>query len=98
MASERIAVIGGGNMGEALAGGMVSAGYVSKDRIVLAEPVEDRRNYLKSKGFETVAEGPQAVEGAGSVLFAVKPQDLASVLGQLSGNGRRRRAAPISGN
>ena len=29
MGSERIAVIGGGNMGEALAGGMVSAGYAS---------------------------------------------------------------------
>lgn len=85
MVSERIAVIGGGNMGEALAGGMVNAGYISKDRIVLAEPVEDRRNYLKSKGFDTVAEGSKAVDGVASVLFAVKPQDLGAVLSQLKG-------------
>jgi len=83
MVSERIAVIGGGNMGEALAGGLVSAGYTSKDRIILAEPLSDRRKYLNSKGFETVAEGPEAVVGSVSVLFAVKPQDLGVVLGQL---------------
>ncbi|MEE9255803.1 MAG: pyrroline-5-carboxylate reductase [bacterium] len=80
MGSDRIAVIGGGNMGEALAGGMVRAGYAGMERIVIAEPLEERRKFLESKGYETVTDGPDAVRGAGTVLFAVKPQDLGGVL------------------
>jgi pyrroline-5-carboxylate reductase len=82
----RIAVIGGGNMGEALAAGMVGAGFASREDIVLAEPIEARRQYLKeTHGFETVPTGPEAVRGAQTVLFAVKPQIIGEVLGQLSG-------------
>jgi pyrroline-5-carboxylate reductase len=80
MGSDRIAVIGGGNMGEALAGGMVRAGYAGMERIVIAEPFEERRKFLESKGYETVTEGSAAAAGAGTVLFAVKPQDLDVVL------------------
>ncbi|MFC1490982.1 pyrroline-5-carboxylate reductase [Nitrospinota bacterium] len=85
MGSERIAVIGGGNMGEALARGMVRADFASRDQIILAEPLEDRRKYLESQGFETVPEGAAAVRQAGTVLFAVKPQDLGGVLEQVKG-------------
>ncbi len=82
----RIAIIGGGNMGEALAAGMVGAGYASREDIVLAEPVEARRKYLKdTHSFETVSTGLDAVREAQTVLFAVKPQDLEKVLEQLSG-------------
>ncbi|MBT3352739.1 MAG: pyrroline-5-carboxylate reductase [Nitrospinaceae bacterium] len=83
MGSERIAVIGGGNMGEALAGGMVSAGYASQESIIVAEPFEARREYLVSKGYRTVASGPEAVREAEVVLFAVKPQILGEVLESL---------------
>jgi pyrroline-5-carboxylate reductase len=85
MVSDQIAVIGGGNMGEALAGGMVSAGYTSLEKIILAEPVETRRSYLESRGYKTTAGGADAVRQAETVLFAVKPQDLGSVLDQLNG-------------
>ncbi len=85
MDSEQIAIIGGGNMGEALAGGMVKAGHASRERIVLAEPLEARREHLKSDGYRVVDNGPDAVRGAGTVLFAVKPQDLGSALAQLDG-------------
>ncbi len=82
---EQIAIIGGGNMGEALAGGMIKTGYASLERIVLAEPFEARREHLKSGGYRVVDNGPDAVRGAGTVLFAVKPQDLGAVLTQLDG-------------
>lgn len=84
--SGRIAVIGGGNMGEALAAGIVGAGHAAREAIVLAEPLEARRNYLKDKySFDTVATPPEAAEGAETVLFAVKPQDLSKVFDQLRG-------------
>lgn len=83
MNSDRIAVIGGGNMGEALAAGMVSAGYAPQESITIAEPIEARRQYLDSKGYRTVASGPEAAREAGIVFFAVKPQDLGGVLDAL---------------
>jgi len=83
MGSEQIAVIGGGNMGEALAGGMVSAGYAPQGSIIITEPFEARRQYLDSKGYRTVASGSEAVREAGVVLFAVKPQILGEVLSSL---------------
>ncbi len=82
----RIAVIGGGNMGEALAAGMVGAGFAAREDIVIAEPVEARRKYLKkTHSFETVPAGPEAARGAQTILFAVKPQILGDVLNQLTG-------------
>ena len=86
MKSGRIAVIGGGNMGEALAQGMVKADFAPLEAIVIAEPVEARARYLRdTHGFEVVAEGSAAVAGAGMVLVAVKPQVLGAVLEQLKG-------------
>lgn len=82
----RIAVIGGGNMGEALAAGMVSAGHASREEIIIAEPVEARRKHLKdTHRFEAVPPGPEVVREARSVVFAVKPQILGEVLDQLAG-------------
>ncbi len=86
MKSGRIAIIGGGNMGEALARGMVNARYAPAEALVIAEPVEARRRHLsETHGFEVVPEGARAVAQAKTVVFAVKPQVLGAVLGELKG-------------
>jgi len=84
MGTGRIAIIGGGNMGEALAKGLVDSGHSPAEAIVVAEPVEGRRQYLrKTYGFETVSQGAEAVPRAQTVVFAVKPQVLQAALGGL---------------
>ncbi|MEE9274715.1 MAG: pyrroline-5-carboxylate reductase, partial [bacterium] len=86
MGEGHIAVIGGGNMGEALSQGMVNSGYASLKDLRIAEPVEERRAYLReTHKFEVVERGVEAVSGSRTVVFAVKPQALGEVLGDLNG-------------
>lgn len=86
MASGRLAVIGGGNMGEALAKGMVNARYAETDALIIAEPVEARARYLReTHGFQVVSTPAEAAGRAERVVFAVKPQVLGAVLSSLKG-------------
>ena len=81
MASGRLAVIGGGNMGEALAKGVVNARYAAREALLIAEPVKARARYLReTHGFEVVSSAAEAAAQAGKVVFAVKPQVLGAVL------------------
>lgn len=87
----RIAVIGGGKMGEAIAGGLVGASdgvaaQLSAADFVIADPGEARRGHLAARyGFSCVADGRE-VDAADVVLLAVKPQVMMGVLEQLSEN------------
>lgn len=79
-----ILVVGGGNMGEALSTGMVSAGYARAEEVVIAEPLPARAEYLREKaGFRVASDGAEAAPGADRVIIAVKPQVLDAVLGGL---------------
>ena len=79
----RIAIIGGGSMGEALLAGLLRAGRQVKD-LAVAERMPERARYLAdtySVRMTTVAE---AVETASFVIVAVKPADAESVVGEVA--------------
>ena len=67
-------VVGGGRMGEALVGGLLSAGWAA-DSIAIVEKLEARRNDLAKAlpGVRVTAE----YEPASAALLAVKPNDVA---------------------
>jgi pyrroline-5-carboxylate reductase len=80
-----IAFIGGGNMAEALAGGIVKADIVPADSIVISDPLETRCEYLKSKyGFKVTSENKQAALACGTLFLAVKPQVMEGILEEIS--------------
>ena len=70
----RLQVVGGGRMGEALVGGLLTAGGQSLDGIVIVEPVAGRRAELEATfpGVD-VSDAPVAAEGT---VIAVKPGDV----------------------
>jgi pyrroline-5-carboxylate reductase len=81
----KLAIIGGGKMGEALIGGLVHSGWAEPDEIVVCEIHEERRGYLgKEYGVGTTADAAEAVRQAKTVLVAVKPQDIDDVLGAMA--------------
>jgi pyrroline-5-carboxylate reductase len=81
----RLAIIGGGRMGEAIAGGLVAADAFSPQAIVVADPNKDRREYLTAQhGVVTVADGAEALAGVDAVVLAVKPQVIDEVVEGLS--------------
>lgn len=75
----RIAIIGGGNMGEALLAGLLAAGRPVKD-LVVAERYPDRARQLSEKYSVLVTSVADAIENAAIVIVAVKPQDVDSVV------------------
>ena len=74
--------IGGGNMAEALIKGMTSQGM--KD-IIVSEPREERRQYLeKTYSITTTASNKEVVSSCGIIILAIKPQNMAVVLDEIS--------------
>ena len=76
-ASPVIAFIGGGNMASAIIGGLIGQGQ-SADRIVVVEPFEAARDSLRTNfgitAHADAAAAASALDGAGIVVWAVKPQ------------------------
>ncbi len=74
-----IAIIGGGNMGEALIKGLHKT-----HAVYVVEANLDRAAFLKKKYRLTITDVPIAVKHAGVIVLAVKPQDMATALSVLS--------------
>ena len=74
----RIAVIGAGNMGEALIAGLISYGQTPAN-IAVCEKRTDRANELSNRYGISIAEIAEAVIDADVVLLVVKPQDLSLI-------------------
>lgn len=79
-----ICFIGGGNMAQALIGGLLSRGLPAT-RITVSDPVEGVRELLKEKDVHVTDNNIEAIRDADVVVLAVKPQVLANVLKPLKG-------------
>lgn len=79
-----ISFIGGGNMAQALIGGLIARG-LPPTRITVSDPVEQVRDLLKEKDVHVTEGNLAAIAQADIVVFAVKPQVLAQVLRPLYG-------------
>ncbi len=79
-----ISFIGGGNMAQALIGGLISRGLPAT-RITVSDPVEKVRALLAEKEINVTGDNSAAIQDADIVVFAVKPQVLAQVLLPLKG-------------
>lgn len=75
----RVAVIGGGRIGEALVAGLIESGWPIKD-LVVAERVAERAAEIADRFGVRVTTITDAVEGAHLVVLAVKPVDVDGVL------------------
>ncbi|MDR3037054.1 MAG: pyrroline-5-carboxylate reductase [Coriobacteriales bacterium] len=80
----KIAIIGGGKMGEAILAGLVNGMMFDPDSVIVAEPGQDRRAQLSAAyGITCVAQGSQAAHPT-TVILAVKPQVFREVCGELA--------------
>lgn len=86
----RLAVIGGGRMGEALLGGLLASGWCRSAEVLVVEPVAERRDELATRfaGIHLAASVPDGLAADG-VLVAVKPQHVAEVTAQVAAGAGR---------
>lgn len=81
----RIAILGAGNIGAAIARGLVAAGITPAGAITLTRRKKESLAPLKSEGFDVTTDNAGAVRGAGLVFLAVTPQQLNALLAEISG-------------
>lgn len=91
-----LAVLGGGNMGRALIGGLLRQG-LRPERITVGESQTEAREWLSRElGVSCAADNAEAIRGANAVVIAVKPQDVRTVLTALKGPLEQSRPVCLS--
>jgi pyrroline-5-carboxylate reductase len=84
MSERKIAILGGGRIGEALLSGLLSSGWRDASEVVITDRGAERVAELHERyGVEATADNAAAVAGAGLVVVAVKPQDIDDLLAQV---------------
>jgi pyrroline-5-carboxylate reductase len=82
---QKLAILGSGNMGEALVGGLVGSGSAEPGRVLCTDVREERLRELQDRyGVRTTTSNIEAVEQSEIVIYAVKPQLMAEVLRETS--------------
>jgi pyrroline-5-carboxylate reductase len=79
-ANERLAILGGGNIGRALARGLVSAGRFAPEAVTVTRRQVEKLADLAGAGFDVTDDNVAAVGSADTVVIAVQPQQLAHLL------------------
>lgn len=77
---DRIAILGGGNLGQSLATGWAEAGVRQPGAITVTRRQVERLAPLAERGFEVTDDNREAVRGAGIVVLAVQPQQVLALL------------------
>lgn len=79
-----LAIIGAGNMAEAIARGILRAGLIKARRVIASDVSPQRREvFEKELGIRAVTDNAEAAREAKTVLLSVKPQQMAAVLGSI---------------
>jgi len=81
----KLSIIGCGNMGEAILGGIIESGILDKSSITVHDKDKSRREYIKEKHSVLVCENLKDAIGSRYILLAVKPQDLPKAIEQIAG-------------
>jgi pyrroline-5-carboxylate reductase len=84
MTNRRLCILGAGNMGRALIGGLLRSGTRAEYVSVGESQPGARAALARELGITATADNAAAVAGAATVVLAVKPQEAAAVLAPLA--------------
>jgi pyrroline-5-carboxylate reductase len=77
---KKIAIIGGGNLGTAIAEGLLKSKFSKPSELVVTKRNTTTLKGLKEKGIEITSENAEAVKKSEVIILAVKPFQVADVL------------------
>jgi len=81
--SQKIAIIGGGNLGTAIAEGLLDSGFVLPENLTITRRNTALLQSFKDRGVQVVSDNAKAVAQADFVLLAVKPFQIKDILTSL---------------
>ncbi|MFT3705840.1 MAG: pyrroline-5-carboxylate reductase [Agriterribacter sp.] len=79
--NKKIAIIGGGNLGTAIAEGLIQSSFIQPGQILITKRNISTLGYLEEKGVLVSNDNAEAVKFADLVILAVKPFQVDDVLG-----------------
>jgi pyrroline-5-carboxylate reductase len=86
MPARKVAILGGGKIGESLLAGLLTSGWREPRHVVVTGRREERLQELQERyRVRGTLSNAEAVAGAGLVVIAVKPQDFDTLLGEIGG-------------
>src|SRR6201992_418316 len=94
--NKKIAIIGGGNLGTAIAEGLIQSGFVSPKHILITKRNIHTLHELERKGVLVSDKNEEAVRYADLVILAVKPFQVDSVLTALRDEFRADKQVLVS--
>ncbi|MFL9485673.1 pyrroline-5-carboxylate reductase [Chitinophagaceae bacterium LWZ2-11] len=81
--SKKIAIIGGGNLGTAIAEGLISSSFIQPHHIIITKRNISTLKPIEEKGVLVINDNLEAVRFADYVILAVKPFQIKEVLEQI---------------
>src|SRR5689334_20576041 len=81
--NKRIVIIGGGNLGTAIAQGLTKSGFIQPQHIVITKRNIATLKYLEEEGIMASNNNKEAVQFADLVLLCVKPFQADDVLAEI---------------
>ncbi|MBN1599719.1 MAG: pyrroline-5-carboxylate reductase [Bacteroidales bacterium] len=92
MKINNITIVGGGNLGSAIAKGILAIKEISADKLIICEKRKLRIDYLKEAGFKNVDSNiKNSVKDADLVIVSVKPQQFTKVLEEIKPNLKKNQ-------
>ncbi len=83
MKNKKFAIIGVGNMGSAIAVGLIKSGFMQPADIIATDKREKSLEVMKNLGVIVSSDNLEAVKNAEVVLLAVKPYHIAQVIEEI---------------
>lgn len=96
MKNSKIAIIGGGNLGAAIAEGLIKSKFVKAEQITITRRNTESLAALKQQGATVTSDNQKAIQSSDVIIIALKPYNVKEVLGGLKQNFDSSRHIIIS--
>jgi pyrroline-5-carboxylate reductase len=80
MKNSRIAIIGGGNLGSAIADGLIKSKFISPQNLTVTRRTVDALGGLRSAGVVVTKDNRMAIQQSNVIIVALKPYNVKEIL------------------
>ena len=94
--TKKIAIIGGGNLGSAIAEGLIQSGFIQPKHIIITKRNVSTLLHLERKGVLVSDNNEEAIRFADLVILAVKPFQADDILSKLAASLNEQKHILVS--